>query len=124
MDQAGQVYCGGVRAAISAACSGAIFTVPAALGHTKPELSEAALGRLLVPVIALAEASIGHRPGQVKIGRPVDQGIRIPAYRNRYRLRRPGLVERSVLVSSMIVPKTINSVDLGWLPLPHAMVRR
>ena len=51
----------------SAACSGAIFDVPAAFGRTHPELSGAALARLLVPVFAVAEKSIGYRTGRVKV---------------------------------------------------------
>ena len=50
----------------SATGSGAIFLPPAAFGHTHPELSEAALADLLVPFVAVAAGSIGHRSAGVK----------------------------------------------------------
>lgn len=106
MDQAGQVYCGDVRAAISAACSGAIFTVPAAFGHTKPELSEAALGRLLVPVFALAERKYRTSP------RSSQDGERLT------------FVEQSVLFAVGDCGGGHYSVDFAQLPLPCAMTRR
>jgi hypothetical protein len=59
VDEAGQVYFVLASSSYepppgSAACSGAIFSIPAAFGHTNPELSAAALERLLFPIIAIA----------------------------------------------------------------------